>query len=183
MHFPYLQQRKKIVGAFAIARDITDKRSKEQKLKEKYEELSAIYEELAAAEEELRSNYIELENAKIVAENANAADELKLRQVLINLFNNSLKYTEKGHILFKIKKISQVNEKVILEFSIEDTGTGIKDKFKKQIFKKFVYQNTSLENYYSSTGLGLLVSKELAKIMNGDIWFESTENIGSTFNC
>lgn len=291
---PIYNREKKIIGASAIARDMSDKRSKEQQLKEKYEELSAIYEELAAAEEELRGNYIELEKAKITAENANIAkdnflanisheirtplngiigsidlislmeikectkpyleilrnssthllditnnildiskiesgkvelhmkvfnlknmldifireisyacsnknikftysidtlvpfeligDELKLRQILINLFNNSLKYTKKGYISFKIKKISQVNEKVILEFSIEDTGTGIKDDFKKRIFKKFVYHNASLKNCYSSIGLGLLVSKELVKIMSGDIWFESTENVGSTFS-
>ncbi|MCC9293953.1 PAS domain S-box protein [Clostridium sp. WLY-B-L2] len=110
-----------------------------------------------------------------------AGDELKLRQVLINLFNNSLKFTQSGRITFKIKLLSQINEKIILEFSIKDTGIGIKDEFKKEIFKKFSQQGISYSKDYSGTGLGLSISKELVKIMNGDIWFESTENLGSTF--
>lgn len=110
-----------------------------------------------------------------------AGDELKLKQVLINLFNNSLKFTNRGRIIFRVTLISQINEKIILKFSIEDTGIGIKNEFKQEIFKKFSQQDISYNKDYAGTGLGLSISKELVKIMNGDIWFESTENFGSTF--
>lgn len=109
-------------------------------------------------------------------------DQIKLKQVLINLFNNALKFTNKGSIIFKVKKVSQINEKVILKFSIKDTGIGIKEEVKEQIFKKFFQQDVSYNKYYAGTGLGLSISKELVKIMNGDIWFESKDNEGSTFN-
>ncbi|MBV4419785.1 PAS domain S-box protein [Clostridium tyrobutyricum] len=110
-----------------------------------------------------------------------AGDELKLKQVLINLFNNAIKFTDKGSIMLKVKLQSQLNEKIILKFCIKDTGIGIKNKFQKNIFKKFTQQDISYNKYYAGTGLGLSISKELVKIMNGDIWFESTEDKGSTF--
>ncbi|WP_368490356.1 ATP-binding protein [Clostridium sp. BJN0013] len=74
------------------------------------------------------------------------------------------------------------NEKVILEFSIENTGMGIKEEVKNQIFKKFICHQPPHSKYHSTTGLGLLISKELVKIINRNIWFESKENEGSTFN-
>lgn len=91
-----------------------------------------------------------------------AGDELKLRQVLINLFNNSLKFTQSGKISFKVKLLSQVSEKIVLKFTIKDTGIGIK--------------NESYSKNSPCKGLGLSISKELIKIMNGDIWFKSVEN-------
>lgn len=108
-------------------------------------------------------------------------DELRLNQVLINLINNAVKFTEKGGIRFKVNKISQSNNGIILQFSIQDTGIGINEEFKKHIFKKFVQQDMSYTKKYSGTGLGLAISKELVKMMNGDIWFESKFGIGSTF--
>ncbi len=108
-------------------------------------------------------------------------DELRLNQVLINLINNAVKFTEKGEIIFKVQKISEFNEKLKLQFSIKDTGTGIKEEFKKDIFKKFIQQDMSYTKKYYGTGLGLAISKELVKMMNGNIWFESQEGVGSTF--
>lgn len=108
-------------------------------------------------------------------------DEIRLNQVLINIINNAIKFTERGQIIFKIQKLDSTNNKLILEFSVEDTGIGIKDEFKKDIFKKFVQQDMTYTKKYDGTGLGLAISRDIAKLMNGDIWFESIENRGSTF--
>lgn len=108
-------------------------------------------------------------------------DELRLTQVLVNLINNAVKFTEKGRITFKVKKLSQTNEKIYIQFSLEDTGIGIKDEFRNDIFKKFVQQDMSYTKKYYGTGLGLAISKELVKMMNGNIWFESECDNGSTF--
>ncbi|WP_246615408.1 PAS domain-containing hybrid sensor histidine kinase/response regulator [Clostridium thailandense] len=108
-------------------------------------------------------------------------DELRLTQVLVNLINNAVKFTEKGRITFKVKKLSQTNENIYLQFSLEDTGIGIKDEFRNDIFKKFVQQDMSYTKKYYGTGLGLAISKELVKMMNGKIWFESKCDNGSIF--
>jgi signal transduction histidine kinase len=65
-------------------------------------------------------------------------DEIRLNQVLINLINNAIKFTERGQIVFKVKKLDSNNNRLMLEFSIQDTGIGIKEEFKSDIFKKFV---------------------------------------------
>lgn len=108
-------------------------------------------------------------------------DKVRLNQILINLVSNAVKYTDKGHVIFRVKKVSQFGEKVKLEFSIEDTGIGISNSFKKEIFKMFNQCDISYTKKYGGTGLGLAISKELVNLMNGDIWYESTEKIGSTF--
>ncbi|WP_411679679.1 PAS domain S-box protein [Clostridium thailandense] len=108
-------------------------------------------------------------------------DEIRLNQVLINLINNAIKFTEKGQIIFKVKKINSSNNKSTLEFSVQDTGIGVKEEFKNDIFKKFVQQDMTYTKKYYGTGLGLAISRDIAKLMNGDIWFDSVENKGSTF--
>jgi PAS domain S-box-containing protein len=108
-------------------------------------------------------------------------DELRLNQVLINLINNAIKFTQKGQILFKVIKLDSSNNKINLKFSIQDTGIGIKENFKKDVFKKFVQQDMTVTKKYNGAGLGLAISREIVKMMNGDIWFESAENQGSIF--
>ncbi|WP_297422022.1 PAS domain S-box protein [Clostridium sp.] len=108
-------------------------------------------------------------------------DEIRLNQILINLLNNAIKFTESGQIIFKVKKIDIIKNKLTLEFSVQDTGIGIKEEFKNDIFKKFVQQDMTYTKKYDGTGLGLAISRDIAKLMNGDIWFESIENKGSTF--
>lgn len=108
-------------------------------------------------------------------------DEIRLNQVLINLVNNAIKFTKSGQIVFKVKKIESTNNKLILEFSVQDTGIGIKEEFKNDIFKRFVQQDMTSTKKYDGTGLGLAISRDIAKLMKGDIWFDSVENKGSTF--
>lgn len=108
-------------------------------------------------------------------------DELILNQIIINLMSNAIKFTEKGQIIFEVKKVSQIGDKIKLQFSVEDTGIGIENIIKEQIFKKYVQNDSILKNQYKSTGIGLAISKELVTMLNGDIWFESKVNIGSKF--
>ena len=108
-------------------------------------------------------------------------DAVKLNQILTNLISNAVKFTDIGYIKFMVSKKYQDKDKVILLFSIEDSGIGIEDNFKDQVFNKFVQQDVSYNKKFSGTGLGLAISKQLAKMLNGDIWLESRANFGSTF--
>lgn len=108
-------------------------------------------------------------------------DVLRLNQVLINLMNNAIKFTSQGHVYLKVRKVFEDINKIKLEFSIEDTGTGIDHKFQNKIFKIFTQAETTYTKKYGGTGLGLAISKELVRLMKGEIWFESEQGEGSTF--
>ncbi|WP_299889956.1 ATP-binding protein [uncultured Lacinutrix sp.] len=107
------------------------------------------------------------------------SDETKLRQVIVNLVNNAVKYTEKGSVNFGYKINADTNA---LEFYIKDTGIGISEGEFKNIFSRFNrIQNDHTINL-SGLGLGLAISKAYVEMLGGDIWLESTENIGTTFS-
>jgi signal transduction histidine kinase/ActR/RegA family two-component response regulator len=108
-------------------------------------------------------------------------DKLKLNQVLINLINNSIKYTDKGHIFLSVKNLSYKEDKMKYRFSVEDTGIGIEENFKDKIFGVFNKEDLSYAKKYTGAGLGLAISKELVTMMNGDIWYESKKGEGTTF--
>jgi signal transduction histidine kinase len=112
-------------------------------------------------------------------------DELRLKQVLNNLIDNAVKFTEKGYISFRISKISNEDDKVKIKFTIKDTGIGIEDSVKDKIFNVFDQGDITTRKKYMGTGLGLAISKKLSKMMNGNISFESTVGNGTTFffNC
>ena len=103
-------------------------------------------------------------------------DEVRFRQVLTNLINNSFKFTKKGFIKFGYN----VSENEIIYF-VEDSGTGIADEDKKHIFKYFRKVSPTPNKLYSGTGLGLTISQELVAKMGGKIWFESTKDVGTKF--
>ena len=107
-------------------------------------------------------------------------DEAKLRQILINLIGNALKFTEKGRIAVTIAA-EQKNGEAALAFAIEDTGVGIPPEKIKSIFSKFAQADTGTNRRFGGTGLGLSISKHLAEAMNGDIRAYSTLGEGSTF--
>lgn len=108
-------------------------------------------------------------------------DELKLKQIIMNLTDNAVKFTSNGFISFRINLITSNNHTQKLEFRVKDTGIGIEEKFKNKIFQSFKQGDISSKKKFKGTGLGLAISKQLAKIMNGDIWYESVEGKGSTF--
>jgi len=110
-------------------------------------------------------------------------DEVRLRQILINLLGNALKFTETGYIKLKSKIISIDDHlsKANLEIAIEDSGIGIKPSQLKKIFQEFEQSEGQDNRKYGGTGLGLSISQRLAKMMGGEITIESTPLKGSTF--
>jgi signal transduction histidine kinase len=104
-------------------------------------------------------------------------DPTRLRQVLTNLINNAIKFTEKGHIRFGYRQLSLDK----IEFMVEDTGIGLKPEHKEIIFERFRQLEFTNNRQYDGAGLGLAISRNLAKLMGGDLWLESVEGKGTTF--
>jgi PAS domain S-box-containing protein len=111
------------------------------------------------------------------AEKVILTDEFRLRQVLMNLLNNAIKFTLKGHIRFGFEK--GISDRI--RFFVEDTGIGIPEKQIESIFKPFRRIDSSSTKSYGGTGLGLSISRGLVKLMGGDMWVESQPDKGSTF--
>jgi PAS domain S-box-containing protein len=108
------------------------------------------------------------------------ADEVKLRQVLINLLGNAMKFTEIGQIKLHVTLLQKSPNRVWFSARIEDTGIGIAEEEQKRLFQPFTQSKVS-PNTHVGTGLGLAISREYARLMGGDITFESRAGIGSTF--
>jgi signal transduction histidine kinase len=104
------------------------------------------------------------------------SDEIKLRQIIINLLGNAIKFTEKGYVELSMNKMDNY-----LRFHVKDTGIGIPAEYQKQIFERFHQIESSLSRRYGGNGLGLAISKSLAEILGGGLWFESIPGVGSTF--
>ena len=107
-------------------------------------------------------------------------DPVRLGQILINLVNNALKFTEKGSVEIRVKPIEEKGSAKI-QFEIEDTGIGISKLNQDTIFEAYSQVSSSGSRKYGGTGLGLSISKKLVHLLGGQIWLESQENTGSTF--
>ena len=110
-----------------------------------------------------------------------AGDHLRLKQILMNLIGNTLKFTEKGQILVTAELISQHENRVHLGFSVQDSGTGIPESAIAYLFDPFTQADSSATRRYRGSGLGLAICKKLVEMMDGHITVESTPGIGSTF--
>ena len=108
------------------------------------------------------------------------ADEVRLRQVLINLLGNAIKFTEAGHIKLNVSLRQLSSHKLWFTARVEDTGIGVAEEEQKGLFQPFSQSNVSL-NTQLGTGLGLAISREYARLMGGDITFESKVGVGSSF--
>jgi signal transduction histidine kinase/DNA-binding response OmpR family regulator/HPt (histidine-containing phosphotransfer) domain-containing protein len=109
-------------------------------------------------------------------------DPLRLKQILVNLTDNALKFTNKGEISLKVACLEKWQDKVRLQFSIEDTGIGISLEQSKRLFAPFTQVESSTTRKYGGTGLGLAISKGLVEMMGGTIWVESELSKGTTFH-
>jgi PAS domain S-box-containing protein len=108
-------------------------------------------------------------------------DPLRLGQILVNLANNAVKFTDQGEILVTIGVEARTADQVTLRFSVEDTGIGMNEEQMGRLFKSFSQADTSTTRKYGGTGLGLAISKQLAELMDGEIGVESAQEKGSTF--
>jgi len=114
-------------------------------------------------------------------------DMNRLRQILINLVGNAMKFTSKGSIHLNVQRLEtdelsqNENHPFWVQFSIHDTGIGMSEKQRSLIFEKFSQGNHSIRQKYGGTGLGLSICKKLVQLMGGEIWVESVESKGSVF--
>ena len=109
-------------------------------------------------------------------------DPVKLKQVLINILGNAVKYTEAGGtVTLKVEKIVTFNNKTTMRFVISDTGIGMDPEFIPRVFEAFSQEDTSATSKNNSTGLGMAITKNIVEMMNGEITVESTKGVGSTF--
>ncbi|TYT73835.1 PAS domain-containing hybrid sensor histidine kinase/response regulator [Desulfobotulus mexicanus] len=108
-------------------------------------------------------------------------DPLRLGQVLTNLVGNAIKFTESGSVMVTVTLIRQEKKSFILEFCVKDTGMGISDDEKKQLFQPFSQADNSTTRKFGGTGLGLTISRQLVELMGGEIRLESTPQKGSSF--
>ncbi|MEG0916487.1 MAG: response regulator [Myroides sp.] len=108
-------------------------------------------------------------------------DEARIKQVLINLLGNAVKFTEVGEIEFAVSRLKQNDEKMTLRFSVRDTGIGIPKERQKRIFDAFTQEDSSVSKKYGGTGLGLTISNNLLKYMGTNLMLESEMEKGSVF--
>ena len=109
------------------------------------------------------------------------ADPLRLRQVLLNLVGNAIKFTERGTVEVQAQPESEDQNTILVRFAVRDTGLGIPEDKRALIFESFCQADGSTSRKYGGTGLGLTISSRLVELMGGKIWVESQLGVGSTF--
>lgn len=108
-------------------------------------------------------------------------DELRLKQILINLVNNAIKFTKKGHVKIVVKILNEDSDTIKLRIEVIDTGIGISKEGIKKLFNEFSQAEEFVYRKFGGTGLGLMISKKLTELMGGEIGVESELNNGSVF--
>ena len=108
-------------------------------------------------------------------------DSGRLRQVLVNLIGNAIKFTETGRVMVRVQTIGEQQDRIRLRFTVEDSGIGIPAEAQARIFEQFSQADESMSRRYGGTGLGLTIVRQLVEMMGGDLGVTSTEGAGSTF--
>ncbi len=109
-------------------------------------------------------------------------DPVRIRQVIVNLVGNAIKFTSKGGVTVSVRQESQDGENAVLQFTVKDTGIGIPVDRQNEIFSAFTQADNSTTRKYGGTGLGLTISRRLAEMLGGRIWVESEPGKGSSFH-
>jgi signal transduction histidine kinase len=111
-----------------------------------------------------------------------AGDPVRLRQIIVNLVGNAVKFTSSGGVTLSVQKESQDADSMMVRFTVKDTGIGIPPERQKEIFSAFTQADNSTTRKYGGTGLGLTISHRLAEMLGGRIWVESEPGRGSSFH-
>ncbi len=108
-------------------------------------------------------------------------DPARLRQILLNLVDNAVKFTSRGEVVIRVSALEETEDSLTLRFEVSDTGIGLSAKEQQRIFETFSQPAGVLTRHYGGSGLGLAISKKLVEMMQGDIAVESAQGKGSTF--
>jgi CheY-like chemotaxis protein len=108
-------------------------------------------------------------------------DPSRLRQIILNLIGNAIKFTDQGEVFVRVDCREQIDNRFVLHFSVHDTGIGISTDKQKCIFEAFRQSDTSMTRRFGGTGLGLSISSQLVTLMGGRLWVESQQGQGSAF--
>ncbi len=108
-------------------------------------------------------------------------DPARIRQILINLISNAVKFTQNGHVIIRVLLEGAEHARKNIRFTVTDTGIGMDEISKQRLFTAFTQADTSISRKFGGTGLGLVISRKLAELMKGEIGFESNLNKGSSF--
>lgn len=111
-----------------------------------------------------------------------AGDSVRLRQILFNLIDNAIKFTEQGEVVVAVSLDSRSGDEAHVHFAVRDTGIGIPEHKRDSIFEAFSQADTSTSRRYGGTGLGLAISAQLVSLLEGRLWVESQVGSGSTFH-
>src|SRR6185295_1693759 len=133
----------------------------------------------------LRAEQKELELVAHILPDVPAAavgDPGRLRQVLVNLIGNAIKFTERGQVLVQVEVESRTDEDAVLHYFVSDSGIGIAGDKQRAIFEPFQQADGSTTRRFGGTGLGLTISATLVDLMGGRMWLESAPHEGSTFH-
>src|SRR5205085_12544794 len=109
-------------------------------------------------------------------------DVTRLRQVILNLLSNSVKFTEKGEVVLTVISEPATDGRAELTFAVQDTGIGTAEDEMGRLFQSFSQADSSTTRKYGGTGLGLAISKRLAELMGGSMWAASDVGVGTTFH-
>ncbi len=145
-------------------------------LNEVVEEVIALLEPLASA----KGTQLQSSVSKDVPKNL-SGDPLRIRQILINLINNAIKFTSEGEVSVNVGLEKETENHLVLRFDVHDTGIGISADKQEMLFEAFTQEYTSTARKFGGTGLGLAISKQLAELMGGEIGVNSTVREGATF--
>jgi len=162
--------------------DISKLESKQMKIVKNLCNINSLLSDMLILYQQLLDEKGKSENVKLIFEKSQTdetvmVDYVRLKQIITNLISNSIKFTDKGSITFGFNR----HQKDYLLFYVKDTGIGIPESYKEVIFDRFRRVEEHADKNITGTGLGLAISKNLVEIMDGDIWYESEENVGSTF--